>query len=357
LKTPQRIRVLVAEDDVLVGEMVRAILEEAGYEVAAIAANGLQAVELTQQLQPDVLLTDIRMPDMDGLEAVRLIQKQRPTSVVVLSAYETPELVKRASEVGVGAYLLKPPDIPGVDRAITIALARFADMKELRQLNADLDAYAHTVAHDLKNPLSTVVSAAEYLAAEYSLMSQSEIDTYLQLITQSGLRMREIVDSLLLLAEVRDREVQLQPLDMGQIVREVCQQLWWMCKAQPFELIVPESWPLALGHGPWVQSVWANYLSNAFRYGGQPPRVELGATEQPDSMVRFWVRDNGHGIPPDQREHIFDPFVRLEPQQRGGHGLGLSIVHRIVQKLGGQVGVDSKPGQGSVFYFTLPTKK
>ena len=184
-------------------------------------------------------------------------------------------------------------------------------------------------------------------------MSQGEIDTYLRLITQSGLRMREIVDSLLLLAEVRDREVQLQLLDMGQIVREVCQQLWWMCKAEQVELIVPESWPTALGHSSWVQSVWTNYLSNAIKYGGQPPRVELGATEQSDGTVRFWVRDNGQGIPPEQQNHIFDPLVRLEPQQRGSHGLGLSIVHRIVQKLGGQVGVDSEPGQGSVFYFII----
>jgi two-component system, sensor histidine kinase and response regulator len=273
-----------------------------------------------------------------------------------LSAYETPELVKRASEVGVGAYLLKPPDIHGVDRAITIAMARFADMKELRQLNSDLDAYAHIVAHDLKNPLGTIVSAAEYLTTENAPMSADELDTYLRLILQSGLRMREIVDSLLLLAEVRYSEVQMQPLDMGQIVSDVCQQVWWMCRERRVELVVPDKWPTAMGRASWVQSVWANYVINAIKYGGEPPRVELGATPQSDNAVRFWVQDNGHGITAEEQRQIFHPLVRLNPERIGGHGLGLSIAQRIIEKLGGQVGVDSEPGQGSVFYFTLPTR-
>jgi signal transduction histidine kinase len=119
------------------------------------------------------------------------------------------------------------------------------------------------------------------------------------------------------------------------------------------EIVVPNTWPVALGHGPWVEEVWVNYLSNALKYGGQPPRVELGATEQTDGTVRFWVRDNGPGLTAEEQTRLFRLFTRLDRVRAKGHGLGLSIAQRIVEKLGGQVGVESEIGQGSVFSFTL----
>jgi CheY-like chemotaxis protein len=100
--------------------------------------NGLQAIEMTQSTRPDVVLMDIKLPDMDGIEAARRIYESCPTPVVVLTAYDTPELVERASAAGVGAYLLKPPDVHEMDRAIAIAMARFDDLMELRRLNAEL---------------------------------------------------------------------------------------------------------------------------------------------------------------------------------------------------------------------------
>ncbi|MBC7869758.1 MAG: sensor histidine kinase, partial [Chitinophagaceae bacterium] len=113
-------------------------------------------------------------------------------------------------------------------------------------------------------------------------------------------------------------------------------------------------WPLAAGYAPWVEEVWTNYLSNALKYGGKPPSIELGADEQPDGMVRFWVRDNGNGLTPEEQTRVFTPFTRLNQVKVEGHGLGLSVVQRIVDKLGGQVGLESSVGQGSIFSFTLP---
>jgi len=132
--------VLIVEDDPMVGEMIQGLLEDIGYTVAGKAIDGLQAIEMTQSLQPDVVLMDIKMPDMDGLEATRLIFERCPTPVVVLTAYETMELVEEASAVGVGAYLVKPPNAREMERAITIAIARFDDLMELRRLNAELQA-------------------------------------------------------------------------------------------------------------------------------------------------------------------------------------------------------------------------
>ena len=111
-----------------------------------------------------------------------------------------------------------------------------------------------------------------------------------------------------------------------------------------------------MGYPPWVEEVWVNYLSNGCKYGGTPPRLELGGETLPGGTARFWMRDGGTGISPEDQARLFAPFTRLGQVHVGGHGLGLSIVHRIIDKLGGQVGVESDglPGHGSLFYFILP---
>jgi signal transduction histidine kinase len=126
-----------------------------------------------------------------------------------------------------------------------------------------------------------------------------------------------------------------------------------MAKERRAEIVVPESWPAALGYAPWVEEVWVNYLSNAVKYGGMLPRVELGA-ESNDGVVRFWVRDNGPGLTPEARARLFKLSPQIDRTDGNGHGLGLSIVRRIVEKLDGQVSADSEVGRGSVFAFVLP---
>ena len=162
---------------------------------------------------------------------------------------------------------------------------------------------------------------------------------------------------LLLLASVRQMDdVAVTILEMGDYIEDIKTRLGDMIKMRNVEIHVQESWPVAWGYGPWVEEVWVNYLSNAIKYGGQPPRVELGATvpEVATGQVRFWVQDNGAGLTPEEQARLFTPFTRLDQTRATGHGLGLSIVRRIVERLGGQVDVDSTPGEGSVFGFTLP---
>ncbi len=225
---------------------------------------------------------------------------------------------------------------------------------ELQARNEDLDAYAHTVAHDLKGPLALVVGLAEVLGEECATMPGEERRRYLHKMAQSGRKMNNIVDELLLLAGVRQMEVEMEPLDMASIVAEAQRRLAYVTEERQAEVISPETWPVALGYGPWVEEVWVNYLSNAIKYGGQPPRVELGAMVQADDTVCFWVRDNGSGFTPEEQARLFKPFTRFDQVRAKGHGLGLSIVRRIVEKLGGQVRGESEVGRGSVFSFTLP---
>lgn len=132
------IRALIAEDDALVASVIAAELDKIGVQVAGQASDGRQAVEMAGSLKPDVVLMDIEMPEMNGLEAARRIQSLCPTPVVVLTVYEEREMADQAAEAGVGAYLLKPPKARELERAITIARARFADLIEMHRLNTQL---------------------------------------------------------------------------------------------------------------------------------------------------------------------------------------------------------------------------
>jgi len=243
--------------------------------------------------------------------------------------------------------------------AVVVALQDITERKQAEQererLIQELDAFAHTVAHDLRNPVGVIIGFAE-LEYGYSVTSNDELRQSLQVIARVARKLNNIIDELLLLAGVRQTEVETRPLDMPSIVAEAQQRLIDLIHESEARIVLPDIWPEAWGHAPWVEEVWMNYLSNAIKYGGQPPYIELGATVQADGMVRFWVLDNGPGLTPEEQNRMFIPFTRLGQARATGHGLGLSIVRRIVEKLGGQAGVESNniPGQGSKFYFTLP---
>jgi AmiR/NasT family two-component response regulator len=138
--TPQEhINVLIVDDDPMVIEMMVGRLDGTQYEVIGRAANGRQAVALVKELKPDVVLMDIEMPEMNGIEASRLITETCPTPIVILTAYQHQKIVEEAGEAGAGAYLTKPPLLIEIERAITIAIARFKDMQQLRSLNLALE--------------------------------------------------------------------------------------------------------------------------------------------------------------------------------------------------------------------------
>lgn len=199
---------------------------------------------------------------------------------------------------------------------------------------------------------------AAFLQKFLDKLSPEDLKNRLDVIVRNGQKMNNIINELLLLASVRTEEIDLQPLEMAEIVAEVQARLVYMIEEYQAEITVPAdtAWPRAWGYGPWIEEVWTNYVSNAIKYGGQPSRVELGGTVMADGWAKFWVRDNGRGLTAAEQRELFIPFTRLSQAHLEGHGLGLSIVQRIVEKLGGTVAVESKgtPGEGSMFSFTLP---
>jgi len=236
--------------------------------------------------------------------------------------------------------------------------------EELKKQNAELEAFAHTVAHDLKGPLNSLRLASDLSEYEFGTMSPEEQYHFLHVAGRSGQRMGNIIDELLLLTSVRGQQVEPQRLEMGPIVERALDRLHYLIYNYKAEVRQPPEWPAVIGYGPWIEEVWVNYMSNALKYGGQPPQVEIGADLLDADWVRFWVRDNGAGLTEEEQALLFAPFERLHQVRTEGHGLGLSIVRRIVEKLGGRVGVIPNPsddgeqgeggGPGSTFYFDLP---
>jgi len=282
--------------------------------------------------------------DLAPVEAVRYRKDGSPVHVLVAGS---PIRIDDEFAGGVAVYT----DIGDLKDAQE-ALRQHA--AELEARNEELDTFAHTVAHDLKSPLQDLIGYADLLSEQYEALSPDIRKEAVRTILSTADRMHNIIRELLLLAEVRRGEVATRPLDMAAIVATARERLAYVIDEYEADVLAPKAWPAALGHPAWIEEVWANYLGNAIKYGGCPPRVELGATSRPDGTVRFWVRDNGRGLTSEQQAMLFTPFTRLHQAQAGGHGLGLSIVRRIVDKLGGEVGVESGPGEGSTFFFTLP---
>jgi signal transduction histidine kinase len=211
-----------------------------------------------------------------------------------------------------------------------------------------LSTYTGTVAHQLKNSVFLILGYADLLNDAYQTMTNDERRDCILSITESVTTMQTIILRLL------RADAEIQPLDMEAIAAEALRRLTHLISRYQAEVIVPTAWPTALGCRDWVEEVWVNYLSNALKYGGSPPRVELGGDTQTNGMVRFWVRDNGRGLAAEQQARVFVKGTRLQPASVEGHGRGLSIVQDYIHRLGGQVGVESGVGQGSVFFFTLP---
>ena len=230
-----------------------------------------------------------------------------------------------------------------------------AEIEEKEKLIADLDAYARSVAHDLKNPLSGLIGLSEIIKVDIHDQNLEEAFELLDLIHEQSYKMVEIVDELLMLSRIRKEDIVPVEIDMQLIIKKAIARLTTMLNKNNAIVNAPEEWPLVIGQTQWIEEVWVNLMSNAIKYGGDPPEITLGYDKTNTGFIRFWIQDNGIGLNPSEVGKLFIDFERLGHKNIEGHGLGLSIVKRIVEKLGGEVSVTSEniSGNGSVFSFTL----
>ncbi|MBN1922960.1 MAG: HAMP domain-containing histidine kinase [Anaerolineae bacterium] len=259
-----------------------------------------------------------------------------------------------------------------------------AEIANREELITDLKAYSRTVAHDLKTPLTLITGYSDLIRDSLPPDTEPELSEFLARISAASAKMIRMIEGILTFSGVRQADLQLHPLAMAAIVTESVRNLQPFIDRTGACVTYPMQWPSVMGHPQWVEEVWSNYLSNALKYGGRldegiPPDIELGwdivdaergeviagmdavadaaaalLVSHSPVMVRFWVRDHGHGIPEAVHSRLFVPFERLDKVDAEGYGLGLSIVKRMVEKLGGTVGIESWPDAGCRFWFTLP---
>jgi signal transduction histidine kinase len=345
--------------------MLSDFLKIANFEVL-VAYDGQDGIDTAEYAQPDVILLDVMMPEMDGFQVCQTLKSHDTTKdipILFMTALGDTVSKVKSFELGAADYVTKPIQSEELLARVTAHLKLRkqqqqiqAQNDELQKRNQELDAFARTVAHDLKNPVGSILTLASLLAEECATAPRETLKK-INIITLACQKTYNIINAILTLAGIsRQAPIIIQPLKMSAIVQQVIKQrLSYQIKQSQAEIHLPEHWPMALGYGLWVEEIWVNYLSNGLKYGGQPPRLELGADFSPDHhTIRFWVRDNGQGLTPEQQARLFTPFTQVHQLPAEGYGLGLSIVQQIIEKLGGQAGVESTPGQGSVFYFTLP---
>lgn len=348
--------ILVVDDSEEARDMLTLILSKNGYIVQA-ESDGQRAINRVQTDPPDLILLDIMMPEMDGHDVCSQLKQNEQTSdipIIFISAKEDIENIVRSFYMGGIDFISRPFINSEILARIEAHIAIHHRKSDLKKQIDDLDAFAHTVAHDLKEPLSLVTGFADYLLEIDDLSNVEEVMEVLHHIKEAGHRAVNIIDELLLLSGVQKKDALLSPVDMASVVRKSQQRLEFMIAEYKGEIEMPSSWPIALGYGAWLEEVWVNYISNGLKYGGSSPKLRVGADEPANGMVRFWVSDNGQGIAPTQHAFLFTEYERLDQMHAEGYGLGLSIVQRIIHKLGGTVGVESALGEGSLFYFTLP---
>ncbi|MEQ8677655.1 MAG: hybrid sensor histidine kinase/response regulator [Aggregatilineales bacterium] len=341
--TPENLRLLIE------------LLGEHGYRVRP-APDGELGLNSIRKEPPDLILLDIIMPDMDGFEVCeRLKADERTREIPVIFISALNEVFDKVTAFGVGGvdYITKPFQVEEVLARVETHLNLQEMRHQLEIQNQELEAFAHTVAHDLKNPLGTLMGLLNMIEEDTADMDEG-FRTLLEIGISSAGKMNNIVDELLLLASVRKEDVQINPINMNDVIKQSLDRLRFMTTEYQPEIFLPDSFPSVVGYAPWIEEVWVNYISNGLKYGGTPPVLEFGADRQGDGMVRFWLKDNGAGLNREERESLFTEFTRLDKIRAQGHGLGLSIVRRIVSKLGGNVGVESERNAGSLFYFSLP---
>ncbi len=378
-------RLLLVDDNADMRDYLKQLLSQY-YEVEAVG-DGLAALRAIAHQIPDLVLTDVMMPGMDGFELLRSLRSQETTRempIILLSARAGEESRLEGLRAGADDYLIKPFSARELLAKVnvTLKLARMRReaayreqvMQEMEKLNTtleqrvqertmqlqainqELEAFSSTVSHDLRTPLQYILSVAELLHTRFSRSGLDETSLrYLNLIVQSARAAGTMVDDLLEFSHMGRVEIRFTQVSMNTLMQQVLEQL------QPEVAGRKICWQI--DYLPDVQAdatllhlVMQNLLSNAIKYTRDciPAEITVGSMENEQEIV-FYVRDNGAGFDMKYRHRLFSIFQRLHPQERfEGTGVGLANVRRIIHRHGGQTWAKGEIDRGATFYFSLP---
>ncbi len=363
----KRPTVLIADDNADMREHLRGILGDR-YAVRAFS-DGRAALEAVRRSAPDLILSDVMMPRSDGFELLREIRgdpKLRELPVLLLSARAGEETRTDGISAGADDYITKPFSarelLARVKTAIELQQQRRSAREalevlndELRRANEDLEQFAYSASHDLREPLRGVKIFSELLEQRLKGTLGEQEMAYLEYLRNGAGRLEALVNDLLAYTQVDQADHAGEREPAGQALEAALANLGNAIEESGAS-IEPGQLPAVQVHTAHLQLVFQNLIGNAIKYrrAGVPPRVDVSARRHNDQWV-FAVRDNGIGIEPEYRAAIFGLFKRLHNQDRyGGTGIGLAICKRIVERHYGRIWVESEVGKGSTFFFTLP---
>jgi signal transduction histidine kinase len=365
-------RLLIVDDE---AAHTRALCDTLGIE--GYATTGFEsasaAIEAMREQSFDLLLTDLMMPGMDGVQLLREVQQIDPDIVgIVMTGHATIDTAVKAMQAGASDYIVKPfrmnQLLPVISRALEARRLRRLNKelerrilertRELEAANRDLEAFSYSVSHDLHAPLRAIQGLCDMLAAECGPGLSTQGDSLLKQIQSSAARMGHLIEDLLSFARSGRASLDVAEVSMSALVREVLDELTSERAQARVELNVHDLASCCADQA-LLKQVLVNLLSNAFKFTGgrDVARIEVGGYESEGRRVYF-VKDNGAGFDMKHAAKLFGVFQRLHSQAEfKGTGVGLSIVQRIVERHGGKVWAEGRPGEGATFYFSLPVAR
>jgi signal transduction histidine kinase len=366
----KRSRILWADDNADMREYVCRLL--AGrYDVLPVP-DGLKALAAAEADPPDLILSDVMMPGLDGFGLLRELRKNARTKtvpVILLSARAGEESALEGLDAGADDYLVKPFSarelLARVRTHLELARVRREWAKELEQTNRELEAsnkeleaFSYSVSHDLRAPLVSLHAFADLLLVKYAPQLGEEPQKYLHRINNAVTRMSCLIDDLLKLSKVNRQELRLCDVGMGSLIEEVLRELETETANRKIEWRIDTLPVVHCDHG-LMKQVLANLLSNAVKYTRprDPAIIEVGHVLIGGEQV-FLVQDNGVGFDIKNTVKLFTAFQRFHPAgDFEGTGIGLATVQRIISRHGGRIWAEAEVGKGATFRFTLGNMK
>jgi two-component system, sensor histidine kinase and response regulator len=365
------------------------VLEDLG-ETVIKASSGREALEHLLKRDFAVILLDVNMPDMDGFETAAMI-RQHPsfehTPILFITAYNTTDLDRlKGYDMGAADYIFLPV-IPGVLKAkvrVFVQLARqrriierqaqaLATQNEqqqgqiqviqelndkLQSANEELEAFSYSVSHDLRSPLRAMQGYAHALLEDFGPALDKDACEYLRRIERAALRMDALVRDVLAYTRLAKADVQVAPVDLETMVHEIVRDSRGLTQARASVVVKTPLSPV-MGHEACLTQCLSNLLENSAKFmpPDRPPCITV-RTEVREGRVRIWVEDNGIGIDPSHHARIFQMFGRVHHNNSyEGTGMGLTIVKKAVERMGGVIGLESVLGAGSRFWIELPAPR